>query len=62
MGVFGYDGGGGGGGAGASTLTVCAYTEEGVIHRVALRRPAAAPGGKVHKNRVEGWTGIGFDL
>lgn len=50
VGVFGYDSGGDG--AGASTVTVCAYTEEGVIHRVALRRPAAAPGGKVQKKML----------
>ena len=49
--VFGHDSGGGR--ASASTVTVCAYTDEGVIHRVALRRPAAAPGGKVRW----GWGG-----
>lgn len=43
VGVFGSEGGD----ADQSAVAVCAYTEDGVVHRVLLQRPAAPPGDKV---------------
>lgn len=49
VGIFGSEGGD----ADHSAMAVCAYTDDGVIHRVLLQRPTAAPGDKVRRQTIE---------